>query len=324
MIAVVLIQSIYVLLTAIAFAFELVPWTREAFVKYGRTRSTRTAAAAAQGTVCAPGTATTLERFTAMTVPKNWFSQFYWTGAVVGSLVLLDAVLWIWRSCRFGAQDLTHTHTFAAAVQLESWIDRDPPETVPAAETSSRVLAAVVGLSMYCIHIAIRLKECVFDQPTTDARMHVGQYAVGMIFYIATPFAIVADAYCAHIWQPVSLWMVAAAAVLFAFASLHQWRCHRILFQLRRIKLQHGTDGSYALPSGDLFEYVSSPHYLCEILVYVSLWMATGFQAPTLLCVVIWTTVNLSITAHESQMWYRRTFGVIFPQNRRMLLPFIW
>ncbi|KAJ2658225.1 hypothetical protein IW148_004781 [Coemansia sp. RSA 1199] len=323
MIVVVLIQSVYVLLTAIAFAFELVPWTRDAFVKYGRTRSTRTTAAA-QGTVGAPLIATALEQFAAMTVPKNLFSQFYWTGAVVGSLVLLDAVLWIWRSCRPGAQDLTCTHMFAAAVQLESWIGRDPPDTVPAAETSTRALAAVVGLSMYCIHVATRLKECVFDQPTTDARMHVGQYAVGMVFYIATPFAIVADAYCARSWQPVSLWMVAAAVALFAFASLHQWRCHRILFQLRRIKLQHGTAGSYALPSGDLFEYVSSPHYLCEILVYVSLWMAAGFQAPTLLCVVIWTAVNLSITAHESQVWYRRTFGDLFPQNRRMLLPFIW
>ncbi|KAJ2499804.1 hypothetical protein GGH96_003237 [Coemansia sp. RSA 1972] len=322
MIAVALIQSIYVLLTAIAFAFELVPWTRDAFVKYGRTRSTRTPAAA-QVTERAPGIATVLERFAAVTVPKNWFSQFYWTGAVVGSLVLVDAVLWIWRSCRPGAQDLTHTHVFAVAALLESWIGRDPLETVPAAETSTRVLAAVVGLSMYCIHIATRLKECVFDQPTTDARMHVGQYAVGVVFYIATPFAIVADAYCAHSWQPVSLCVVSAAVILFVYASLHQWRCHRILFQLRRIKLQRGTAGSYALPSGDLFEYVSSPHYLCEILVYVSLWMATGFQAPTLLCVVIWTAVNLSITAHESQVWYRKTFGDLFPQNRRMLLPFI-
>ncbi|KAJ2455367.1 Steroid 5 alpha-reductase 3 [Coemansia sp. RSA 2336] len=185
----------------------------------------------------------------------------------------------------------------------------------------------VMGLLMYNIHVLLRLRETVCDQPVSSAQMHIGQYAVGMVFYIATPFAVVADAFSKPSWHPVPLWVLATSISLFVYASVHQWRCHHILFGLRRQKLQqtnirHPNARSYALPRGDLFEYVSSPHYFCEILVYVSLWIATGCQAQTVLWVLIWTAINLGITARESQAWYSKTFGA--DPARKTLIPFVW
>ncbi|KAJ2818104.1 hypothetical protein IWW50_005935, partial [Coemansia erecta] len=200
MIAAALIQSVYALLTAIAVGFELVPWTREAFVKYGRTRSARPKAQGrpsrgAQSISRAPWLAAALEWFAATTVPKNWFSQFYWTGAAVGGLVLLDTVLWLWRSRSYspGLQEPAPCFVFAAAALLERWIGR-APQAAPTA-IGSRGLAAVAGLTMYSIHIVVRLKETVCDQPISSARMHIGQYAVGMVFYVVTPLAVVVDAH---------------------------------------------------------------------------------------------------------------------------------
>ncbi|KAJ2295514.1 hypothetical protein IWW55_005423 [Coemansia sp. RSA 2706] len=326
MIALALLRGVYALLAAIAIAFELVPWTREAFVKYGRTRGVGSGPPPAWTRLpCAE----VVERFASATVPKNLFSQFYWVGAMAACLVLLDSLLGLWHVGSSNVHDSSFGLVHAFLGHIDTWAGHPAPQAVVRAAMDSRRLAAIAGLSMYTGHVLARLKETVCDQPATQARMHIGQYAVGMIFYIITPVAVVADAYCKHLWRPVSLWMIMAGTSLFVYASVHQWRCHHILFRLRRQQLarvsrQPQPAAAYALPSSDLFDYVSSPHYLCEVLVYVSLWIATGCQAQTLLWVVLWTAVNLGITARESQLWYRRTFGHKFPQARRALVPFVW
>ncbi|KAI9477387.1 3-oxo-5-alpha-steroid 4-dehydrogenase-domain-containing protein [Coemansia mojavensis] len=305
---VLLLQSIYALLAAIALAFELVPWTRNAFVKYGRTRDANVDALRLRSTsLCA----VLLTRFSSLTVSKNLFSHFYWIGAFSGWLVLLDVAIWLWSG---------HSTIFSPVSTLESW-------DLAGHTALGRRSSMVVGLLMYNIHVLLRLKETVCDQPVSSAQMHIGQYAVGMVFYIATPFAMVADAFSKPSWHPVSLWMLATSASLFVYASVHQWRCHHILFDLRRQKLQqtnvqHSNPRSYTLPRGDLFEYVSGPHYFCEILIYISLWIATGCQAQTVLWVLIWTAINLGITARESRTWYSKTFGA--DPVRKALIPFVW
>ncbi|KAJ2493889.1 Steroid 5 alpha-reductase 3 [Coemansia sp. RSA 2050] len=198
---------------------------------------------------------------------------------------------------------------------------------------------AVLSLVLFTIHVLIRLKECVYDQPSTDAKMHIGQYAVGIVFYLATPLAVVADSYYPPGWASQTSWTVPVGIAIFIYASIHQWRCHQILYGLRRRGLDaKSTDldpastpkgssaqpDNYAIPTGDLFRYVSCPHFLCEILIYISIWLASACQATTLLWVIGWTAINLCITARESQQWYRARFGSGYPRDRRALVPFVW
>lgn len=57
--------------------------------------------------------------------------------------------------------------------------------------------------------------------------------------------------------------------------SYHQYRCHKILADLRPSTAAAATVTSqprrYSLPQGDWFELVSCPHYFAEILIYSSL-----------------------------------------------------
>ncbi|KAJ2780904.1 Steroid 5 alpha-reductase 3 [Coemansia javaensis] len=299
----VLLRALYGGLAALAAAFALAPWTRDAFVRYGKTRRAGGRAAGA------------LARAASMTVPKNWFAHFYYVGAATGAVLALDMAGWGWPPAglvlwaaalleRLGGGGGSGSSAFAAS---------------PGAHTG-------LVLALYNTHVAVRLAESVASQPATDAAMHVGQYGVGLVFYVATPLALAVDSCAGRGWSPVPLWMALAGTALFAYASVHQWRCHRILFRLRRKSLQAARGGSqpYAVPSGDLFALVSCPHFLCEILIYVSLWIATGAQATTAQWVVFWTTVNLGITARESHRWYRATFGPRYPRARRALVPFVW
>ncbi|KAJ1822102.1 hypothetical protein LPJ56_003134 [Coemansia sp. RSA 2599] len=181
---------------------------------------------------------------------------------------------------------------------------------------------ALLALSMYNAHVALRLKETVCDQPETSARMHIGQYGVGIIYYVVTPFAVVVDSYVMPGWTRPPAWAALAGIALYAYASVHQWRCHHILYKLRRRAMLQSS--GYVVPEGDLFSFVACPHFLCEILIYLAIWTATGFQATTLVWTICWTVINLGITARETQQWYRRTFGSKYPRSRKALVPYMW
>ncbi|KAJ2497590.1 hypothetical protein IWW47_003605 [Coemansia sp. RSA 2052] len=344
MILVYFLRFTYAALAGIALAFELAAWTREAFVRYGRTRNrhdvpaTPTQAIVTRGehgsrADTSPRYAATLHMLSSWTVPKNLFSQFYSVGAIVSGLLTIDTISWCSSQAapeRAGTGARLFVHRYMDFERrLFGYAQSEAPAVCPSK-------LAVLALVLFTIHVLIRLKECVYDQPVTDARMHAGQYAVGILFYVLTPLAVIADAYRAPGWELQSSWTVPIGLAIYTYASIHQRRCHQILFELRHRCLDkehvaqdaiHGSDsraGAYAIPIGDLFLYVSCPHFLCEILIYVSIWMVTACQATTLLWVVGWTAVNLGITARESQQWYLARFGARYPSDRRVLVPFVW
>ncbi|KAJ2372343.1 hypothetical protein IW150_004162 [Coemansia sp. RSA 2607] len=318
------IRATYAVLASIALIFELVPWTREAFVKYGKTRA---AEQEDRDFVPKSPVVRAFQWFSTQTVPKNLFWHFYALGATICVLLMLDLSTWI--------TDLTGTRdqqqlSSAWSASLEPMLRRLAKcggfsmswgNTTPILVASPHV-ATVLSLGMYSVHVILRLKEALYDQPATSARMHIGQYAVGIVYYIVTPFAVVVDGISSPGWSSPSIWPVAVGFTIYIYASVHQWRCHHILYQLRRRSLVKGS--GYAIPAGDLFEYVVCPHFLCEILVYIAIWTASGFQATTLLWTIAWTAINLGITARETRKWYVETFDSKFPSNRRALVPYIF
>ncbi|KAI8322019.1 hypothetical protein GQ54DRAFT_297628 [Martensiomyces pterosporus] len=364
-----LLRSTYVLLASIALAFELFPWTREAFIKYGKTRRADAPDSAEDSASEKSLFVRALEWFAQQTVPKYMFAQFYSIGVIVSALLTMDIVGWN------KYQTNQHLASVAPKFYLQFYMDLEENQF---GHPRGHFVAfphklAIIALGMYNLHVILRLKETVYDQPATNARMHVGQYAVGVLFYIVTPFAVVADSFYSPGWEAGSPWTVVVGIAVFLWASVRQWRCHHILFKLRYQTLREENErkdaeerqseaseaieaieaieasedaangggagpstssaepktpstpvAPYVIPTGDLFNYVSCPHFLCEIIIYISIWLATSCQSNTLLFVIGWEVVNLGITAKESQQWYKRTFGDKYPRTRRALVPFLW
>ncbi|KAF9115260.1 hypothetical protein BGX27_008381 [Mortierella sp. AM989] len=185
--------------------------------------------------------------------------------------------------------------------------------------------------------------------------MHIAHYLVGILFYAAMAPAIWIDAYESWVSSAllqnqgqqhakdgqtnlfdlltVQTWI---GLLLYLWGSFHQNRCHVILANLRKpltttVRTKSASDiGSneassgiqqeYKVPFGDWFQYLVTPHYSAEMVIYLgfylmvtssvsSLSVSTPPAASTMLFVLVWIIANLSIVARESDRWYRSRFG---------------
>ncbi|XP_004349349.1 hypothetical protein CAOG_02599 [Capsaspora owczarzaki ATCC 30864] len=213
----------------------------------------------------------------------------------------------------------------------KSWIAPGPMSSVD-------VLLAMLMLEFQVVR---RHLESQYLTVFSDGTMHAAHYVFGLLFYVAAPWSLVAQS---PLWlgvqsPAVSLatsftgltsfadwyalgmaaltWRRLLAIELFVIASYHQFQCHRILAGLRTSRSQAS---GYFMPHGDWFEWCGSPHYLAEILVYLSLSIMMAGATDSVLCFFT-VVVNLSQGARLADRWYRTHFP---GYSKRVLLPRLW
>jgi hypothetical protein len=103
---------------------------------------------------------------------------------------------------------------------------------------------------------------------------------------------------------------------IFAMGFIINRHSDYILSHLR----QPGESG-YKIPYGGLFNAVSCPNYLGEILIWCGWAIATWSLAG--LSFAIWTIANLAPRARAHYRWYHENFPD-YPAKRKILLPGIW
>jgi hypothetical protein len=87
------------------------------------------------------------------------------------------------------------------------------------------------------------------------------------------------------------------------------------------IALRKPGEGGYKIPRGWLYEYVSCPNYLGEIIEWCGWALATWSLAG--LSFALYTAANIGPRAVDNHRWYRRTFDD-YPKQRRALIPFLF
>lgn len=85
-------------------------------------------------------------------------------------------------------------------------------------------------------------------------------------------------------------------------------------------KLRNKNDKKYSIPNGFLFNVVSCPNYLGEIIEWLGWAILTWSIAG--LSFFIWTAVNLIPRAISHHRWYKKKFSN-YPYNRHALIPFV-
>ncbi|KAI8137079.1 3-oxo-5-alpha-steroid 4-dehydrogenase-domain-containing protein [Fennellomyces sp. T-0311] len=237
------------------------------------------------------------------TVPKSYFTHFYVVGFVFGLECIVEIILLQWHKT---GPVLSALHRFDTPSYRIDGID------------------GVMALGLVTVHLGRRAYESMWMQRySSNGRIHASHYVVGVGFYVCMVFATwlegAGNLGVYREWSPIRTTM---AVALFVYASNHQHTCHHILASLRT------KDSGYEIPRGDWFESVVVPHYLADILIYLALCVLHGFRNYTLACGLIWTTVNLTITAGETEIWYQKTFGEryrrAFPRGRWILLPWVY
>jgi 3-oxo-5-alpha-steroid 4-dehydrogenase 1 len=93
-----------------------------------------------------------------------------------------------------------------------------------------------------------------------------------------------------------------------------------ILRQLRQLT----PPGQHFLPYGELFTYVSNPHYFGEIMEWIGFCVASNGSLPSV-AFAIYTASNLIPRAVTHHRWYHTHFPNVYPQlHRKAIIPFLW
>jgi protein-S-isoprenylcysteine O-methyltransferase Ste14 len=85
--------------------------------------------------------------------------------------------------------------------------------------------------------------------------------------------------------------------------------------------LKRDENNGYVIPQGGMFKWVSSPHYLGEIIEWtgwaIMTWSISG------LAFAIFTFANLAPRAITAHKWYKEQFPD-YPKDRKGLIPHLW
>ncbi len=90
----------------------------------------------------------------------------------------------------------------------------------------------------------------------------------------------------------------------------------------RRLRaLRAPGQSGYSIPHGGLFQWVSCPNYLGEIVEWAG-WALATWSLPGL-AFAVWTAANLAPRARAHHRWYQANFP-LYPPTRRALVPGVW
>ncbi|CAH9077920.1 unnamed protein product [Cuscuta epithymum] len=283
-----------------------------------------------------------------LTVPQKFFCHFYVLASLWTALLLI--AMWVY-AC-MPTLMISEMSLFPSIVSELAGGSHDlSSHTSHSIKENGGILLSVFLLLLMETHLLRRLFESVYVfKYSPSARMHIFGYFSGLIFYAAAPLSLC----CNHIPEvfkftlslfqefilkekdrmqetkfvlsgfvnPLSnlRWYTWIGATIFFWGMIHQHTCHVILGMLRKNK-QQSVD--YIVPCGDWFQYVSSPHYLAEIVIYFGLVVARGCSDLTVWLLFGFVVANLVFAAAETHRWYLHKFDN-YPKDRFAILPFVY
>eukprot|EP00128_Syssomonas_multiformis_P014918 Colp12_sorted_trinity150504_noHs@19459 len=243
-------------------------------------------------------------------VPKRLFWQFYVLGCIVTSAMLVNCILAVIQQQK------------GVPLTALTYLNEGTVPTLSVAET-------LLYLSLMLAQVARRAYECLYVSVYSDAKMHIFHYLLGVSFYVMTalsavvdsPFLCITDVMHYHnYWRPHPV-LSSVAACIFAYSSYKQNKAAKILAGLRE---RRGSEKSYSIPKGDLFDYVSSPHFLAEMFIYLSLVIVTRGGSLCVWLLFAFVVANQTVAALSTHEWYQSRFGDKYPKTRKALVPFLF
>lgn len=188
------------------------------------------------------------------------------------------------------------------------------------ARSASAALQPVALLAgfMWCFHFARRAAESAWVHRYSKPSVPIADVATEYVYYWGFA-AWNAVSLTAESYRGPAPWFVVLGAVVFATAEWGNARAHRMLRDLR-----HPGARTRALPRGFLFEHVSCPHYLFEILSWAGFALLTQTWSAAAFLLV--GSGILGAWARARHLAYRKEFDglqgrELYPVSRRALFP---
>ncbi|MEP7163685.1 MAG: hypothetical protein ABI741_03270 [Ferruginibacter sp.] len=186
---------------------------------------------------------------------------------------------------------------------------------IRALATSSMIVAIMIGL--YCFHYFNRTIIFPFRLHTKGKKIPLLIVASGIFFNLANTFFL--GYYFSHFVGHSISWLTdvrfIAGIIIFFTGLLINWKADDILIHLRK-----PDETDYKVPQGWLFEFVSCPNMLGELIEWGGFALLC-WNLPAL-AFFIWSAANLVPRAMAHHHWYKTKFPG-YPGKRKVIVPFI-
>lgn len=208
---------------------------------------------------------------------------------------------------------------------LQRFVDRvSNPGLVSADE-----LSIVVGSSLLFTHTLFRLYQSiyinVFSTTTTLGLLdwlapHIYTLCAGLTVLSEAPALDGSGRGWFH-WSDFS-WHHLAGVALFALISHYDGKLQYHLAKFRKNRAGHVVSEDHKLPKGGIFDYISCPQLLTEILIHGAIGVALGFKHQAWWLCTGYVAISQTVRAVGRQQWYRKKFEG-YPPGRKAIIPYL-
>jgi protein-S-isoprenylcysteine O-methyltransferase Ste14 len=174
----------------------------------------------------------------------------------------------------------------------------------------------LVIYTLFMLHYLNRVFVFPFRLRTNGKRMPITIVAFGVIFNLANGFfngywlSKYGSSYD-NTWFSDPRFII-GIIVFFAGMAININSDNKLL------SLRKGGKKGYYIPTGGLFNYISSPNLFGEIIEWTG-WAILSWCLPTF-SFALWTFANLVPRALDHHRWYKRRFDD-YPKNRKAVFP---
>lgn len=257
-------------------------------------------------------------------LPKRYFVHFY----LSATLIFLTSLATIF--IYYVPSDLSNqlSELFAYIIKLQN----DHAIKLEVASSLTSITALIFTLILMLIQSTRRLYETLFISVFSEqSKINIIHYLFGHFFYAAaaasTTFPILlSNTSSKYTFTDLIDNLVtkqrALAFVLFIYASHCQHKCNKILANLRKDKTGRVITQQHYVPSGGLFEYVSCPHFLAEVVIYFLILVAQEFSISYWNLIFLLVLSTQTITAITEHRWYKRKYAD-YPKERKAIIPML-
>ena len=177
------------------------------------------------------------------------------------------------------------------------------------------IVAVMIGL--YCLHYFNRTIIFPFRLHTKGKKIPLLIVSSGIFFNLANTFFL--GYYFTHFVSHDNSWLTdgrfITGIIIFFTGLLINWKADDILIHLRKPDETH-----YTVPRGWLFELVSCPNMLGELIEWGGFALLC-WNLPAL-TFFIWSAANLVPRAMAHHQWYKNKFPD-YPDNRKAIIPLL-
>ena len=227
------------------------------------------------GKLCSPPSLTNDASTATATPPKN-----------------MNILQWI-QSHQVNKQWFTHFYVFG--LLNSAWIFWNIVSPGHSSGQNSLPFAELLLWMLLLVHLSRRLYECTYVHVWGTSKMNIAAYVIGMVYYVMLPFVFIPSTHpalrmnCSTNGNDSSTASCSASVNGFGFItdndtirklliicgtalciwSQYEQHLHHVILAKLRTSNSRPIPVTYRLPQGRWFQYVSSPHYLAEIMIYI-------------------------------------------------------